>query len=56
MIMVFTTIKNDLNFKFSHKDYLYRIYIEGKQPMFSYKKNYIILFNGEIYNHLKMRY
>ena len=23
--------------------------------MFSYKKNYIILFNGEIYNHLKIR-
>ena len=23
--------------------------------MLSYKKNYIILFNGEIYNHLKIR-
>lgn len=48
--------KNDLNFKFSHKRLsIQDLSIEGKQPMFSYKNNYIILFNGEIYNHLKIR-
>ena len=28
---------------------------EGNQPMFSTCKNYLILFNGEIYNHLELR-
>ena len=28
---------------------------EGSQPMFSECKNYLILFNGEIYNHLELR-
>lgn len=27
----------------------------GKQPMISFSKRYIIIFNGEIYNHLKIR-
>ena len=28
---------------------------EGRQPMYSRCKNYLILFNGEIYNHLELR-
>ena len=27
----------------------------GRQPMYSMCKNYVIIFNGEIYNHLKLR-
>jgi asparagine synthase (glutamine-hydrolysing) len=27
----------------------------GHQPMYSYGKNYLIVFNGEIYNHLELR-
>ena len=28
---------------------------KGSQPMYSYDKNYLISFNGEIYNHLDLR-
>ena len=35
--------------------YLYLIYQEASQPIWSPSGRYLIVFNGEIYNHLELR-